>query len=638
MALVKYNFRPGINRELTDYTNEGGWYDCDKIRFKSGYPEVIGGWEKSITASLLGSARHIKAWSDLNGDRILGFGTHLKFIVNLGGELNDITPVLTTTAAGDVTFAASNGSSTITVSHTNHGATAGDFVIFSDATTLGGQITADVLNQEYQIATVSDANTYTVEARVAGVRMLDTSVMGVPTPTTVTADGSDTGNGGASVVGKYLLGSGKDTTFQGTGWGAGGWGEDGWGEADDEGIFRGVIRLWSSDNFGEDLLINPRNGGIFYWDRSTGGNTRSTNIADLSGASDCPTIAKQVLVSDQARHVIAFGCDLEATPGVQDPMAIRFSSSESLTDWTTLATNTAGELRLGSGSTFVTALETRQQILVFTDTTLYSMQYLGPPFTFGIHAISATTIIAPNAAVAQDDAVYWMGKQEFYVYSGTVQRLNCPVRSYVFDDLNLNQLDKVFACLNTEHSEVWWFYPSASSQEVDRYVAYNMMEQVWFFGTMERTAWIDRGVFSKPVATDTNGYIYEQESGLNDGSQNPSVALEPYIESSYMDIQDGEQFSFVRRMLPDVAFLTSSDPLPAVTITLTASNAPMSTYTKAQARTYRDSSVATGANRTEQLFFRLRGRQIKFKIESSQRNVTWRLGSPRIDVRVDGDR
>ena len=639
MPLTKLPMRPGINREVTDYTNEGGWYDCDKIRFKFGYPEVIGGWVKSLTVSLLGTCRHIQPWADLGGDRLLGFGTHLKFLMNIGGSITDITPVVTTTAAGAATFAAVDGSATLTVTHAAHGADKDDFVIFSDAAGLGGTVTADVLNQEYQIQSVESANTYTVTAREAAVGMLATVVDGVSTPTEVVANSSDTGNGGASVVIQYLLGSGRDTTFAGTGWGAGPWGDGGWGEPDPGGLFAGSIRLWSSDNWGEDLIINPRNGGLFLWDRSAGGTTRATNLADLASASDVPTVAKQVIVSDRSRHVIAFGCDLEITPGVQDPLAIRFSASETLTNWTSTASNTAGELRLGSGSQFVTAVETRQQILVFTDTTLYTLQYLGPPFTFGIQAVAAsTTIVAPNAAVAQDDAVYWMGQQEFYVYAGTVQRLPCTLRKFVFGDLNQNQRDKIFAGLNTEHAEVWWFYPSAASDEVDRYIVYNILEDVWYKGTLSRTAWADRGVFARPLATDPSGYIYDQETGLNDGSENPSVALEPFITSSYFDISEGDRLAFVRRFLPDVAFLSSSDPLPAVTVTLTTSNASMGSYEKAQAKTYRDNASATGTQRTEQLFYRLRGRQLKLKVESNQRNVTWRLGSPRIDIRPDGKR
>ena len=400
-----------------------------------------------------------------------------------------------------------------------------------------------------------------------------------------------------------------------------------------------TLRLWSHDNFGEDLLVNVRDGGIYYWDQTNGLGTRAVDLGSLAGANATPTVAKQVLVSDRDRHIIAFGCDTEANPGVQDPLAIRFSSQESLTDWQSTATNTAGELRLGSGSEIVTALETRQQILVFTDTTLYSMQFLGPPFTFGVNSLSENiTIAGPNAAIAVDDNVFWMGRTEFYAYGGSVQRLPCTVRDFVFSDLNDAQLEKVNAALNTQHAEIWWFYPSAESDEVDKYVVYNYLEKVWYYGTFARTAWIDRGIFDFPFAANSDGFIYEHEIGFDDGTTDPVSPINAYIQSSPIDIGDGEQFMLLRRMIPDVDFKSSTATIPQVDITLDVKNAPDGTYTRSQTDAFVKTQSVPVDDRTEQLYFRLRGRQMRFKLESDELGVDWRLGSPRLDIRPDGRR
>jgi hypothetical protein len=400
-----------------------------------------------------------------------------------------------------------------------------------------------------------------------------------------------------------------------------------------------TLRLWTHDNFGEDLLINVRDGGIYYWDQTGTLSSRAVDITSLAGGTSVPTVAKQILVSDRDRHVLAFGCDTESNPGVQDPLAIRFSSQESLTDWQTTANNTAGELRLGSGSEIVTALETRQQVLVFTDTTLYSMQFLGPPFTFGVNSLSENiTIAGPNAAIAVDDNVFWMGQSEFYVYSGSVQRLPCMVRGYIFSDLNDGQIEKVNAALNTQHSEIWWFYPSSNSDEVDKYVVYNYQEQVWYYGTFGRTAWIDRGIFDFPFAANVDGFVYEHEIGFDDGTTDPVSAIPAYIQSSPIDIGDGEQFMFIRRMIPDVDFKNSTAILPETNITIDVKNAPDGTYSSSQTDVFVKTQAASVNARTEQLYFRLRGRQMRFKISSDELGVDWRLGSPRIDIRSDGRR
>ena len=631
MPLAKFQFRPGINREITNYSNEGGWFDGDKIRFRFGFPEKIGGWRKNSAASFLNVCRALHPWVNLSNERYVGVGTTAKYYVERGGAYYDITPLRATTAAGDVTFAATDGSYQITVTDTGHGAVQGDFVTFSGAASLGGVITAGVLNQEYEIVDVVDANNYTIEARTAGTSISSITVNGELAPTYVTANSSDSGDGGASVIGAYQIGSGLDTAVLGTGWGVGGWSRGGWGSASNEPIVTNQLRLWSHDNYGEDLLFNVRDGGIYYWDASGGLNARGVALSSLSGANTTPTIAKQVLVSDRDRHIIAFGCDPETSIGTQDPLLIRFSSQESLTAWNSLPTNTAGELRLGSGSEIIMAVETRQQILVFTDTTLYAMQFLGPPFTFGVAPISENiTIRSPNAAVAVDDTVFWMGNSEFYVYSGAVQRLPCAVRDYVFDDFNFDQAMKVTTGLNAAFGEVWWFYPSANSSENNRYVVYNYLEQTWYYGTMSRTAWEDRGIFDNPIAAGSDGHLYQHENGFDDGSTNPASAISAYIESSPLDLDDGQQFMFIGRLLPDLSFLNSTAAVPTATFTTRVRNFQQGNFTS--------SSVNTFTTSTEQIFLRLRGRQMTIKVDSDGTGVTWRLGTQRYDIRPDGRR
>ena len=636
MPLTKLQFRPGVNRETTSYTNEGGWFDVDKVRFRFGMPEKIGGWEKFSGFSYLGTARAMHPWVALDNGRFIGIGTSLKYYLNQdGGSFSDITPIRSTTSAGDVTFAASNGSATITVTDTAHGAVSGDFVTFSGAASLGGNITAGVLNQEYNITEVLTGDTYTIAARTAGTSIADITVNGALSPTPVTANSSDTGNGGSSTVGTYQISIGLDTSTFGAGWGIGFWGRGTWNSAATTPLVTSTLRVWSHDNFGEDLLINVRNGGIYYWDKTTGSSTRAVSLDSLSGATSTPTIAKQVMVSDRDRHIIAFGCDTEANPGVQDPLAIRFSSQESLTDWASTATNTAGELRLGSGSEIVTAVETRQQILVYTDESLYAMQFLGPPFTFGVNLVSENiTTMGPLCAVAVEDNVFWMGQKEFYVYGGTVQRLPCTVRDFVFDDINLNQREKIIAATNTSFSEVWWFYPSESSDTNDRYVVYNYEQQVWYFGAMARSFWMDRGIFDQPIAAGPNNYLYSQETGFDDDGS----ALTAYIESSQIDIADGEQFSFIRRMIPDLTFRGSTAGSPSANITVKTRNFPGGNYLQSTSSAVTKSASVPVEQFTDQVHLRLRGRSFAMRVESTASGVGWRLGSPRLDVRPDGRR
>lgn len=414
----------------------------------------------------------------------------------------------------------------------------------------------------------------------------------------------------------------------------------GLGDADAAAGTTTVLRIWTHDNFGEDLIINVRDAGIYYWDKSSGLSARAVELSSLAGADGTtPTIAKQVLVSDRDRHIIAFGCDPENNLGVQDPLLIRFSGQEAPTTWQSLPNNTAGDLRIGSGSEIVCAVETRQQVLVFTDVSLHAMQFLGPPFTFGINMLSESiTVISPLAAIAHDDVVYWMGFEEFYAYGGQVQRLPCSVRSYVFDDFNRQQREKVFAAVNSAYSEVWWFYPSSASSEVDRYVVWNFQEQAWYYGTLTRTAWVDRGINDFPIAAFTDGRQYFHEIGLDDGTTVPESAISAYIESSQIDIGEGEQFAFIRRIIPDVTFENSTAASPSVVFTTQVRNFPGGNYLHSDAATTTRTATTPVEQFTEQVHLRLRGRSFAMKISSDASQVQWRLGSPRLDIRPDGRR
>jgi len=621
MALTKLQFRPGVNRETTSYTNEGGWFDGDKIRFRFGVPEKIGGWERATENTFLGTCRALKPFVALDSSLFMGLGTHLKYYVEESGIYNDITPIRLTTSAGDVTFSASNTSSTITVSDTAHGAVAGDYVTFSGAASLGGNITAAVLNIEYRIDTIINDNSFTVVAAV-------------------TANSSDTGNGGSSTVGAYQINTGLDTSVNGTGWGVGTWGRQGWDEPEAAGGVTTILRIWTHDNFGEDLIINVRDAGIFYWDKTSGVSSRAVSLASRTNAdSTTPTIAKQVLVSDRDRHIIAFGCDAETSIGTQDPLLIRFSDQEDPTTWRSLPSNTAGDLRIGSGSEIIAAVETRQQILVYTDVSLHTMQFLGPPFTFGINLISENiTIMSPLAAIANNDVVYWMGFEEFYVFSGQVQRIPCTVRSYVFNDFNRAQKEKVFAASNSAYSEIWWFYPSSTANEIDRYVVFNYQENAWYYGTLVRTAWVDRGINDFPVATFTDGRQYFQELGFDDATSNPPVAINAHIESSQMDLADGEQFAFIRRIIPDITFENSTAASPSVTFTTKVRDFPGGNYLNSDDALTTRSATTPVEQFTDQIHLRLRGRSFALRVSSSDTETQWRLGSSRLDVRPDGRR
>ena len=702
MPLTKLQFRPGVNRETTSYSNEGGWFDMDKVRFRFGYPEKIGGWIKQTINAFLGTARALHPWVSLDGTSFLGVGTHLKYYINEGGAYNDITPIRSTTSAGDVTFAtgfdtlngaidantesivlnsssgfpasgrikidseeityaaissntltgcvrgannttaashsnsANVGCATITVSDTAHGALDNDFVTFSGAVSLGGLITANILNQEYQITSIISDNAYQIEAREVATIGSITTTSGL-SPTFIFSNTSDSGNGGSSVVGAYQINTGLDTTISGNGWNAGTWGRGTWNSSADLSVAGQTLRIWSHDNFGEDLIINVRDNNIYYWDKTNGTGTRAVELSSLSESNKAPTVAKQIMVSDRDRHVIAFGCDSEVNAGVQDPLLIRFCDQENVREWQSLITNTAGDLRIGSGSKIVTAVETRQQILVYTDVSLHAMQFLGPPFTFGINAISENiTIAGPLASIAVEDNVFWMGAEEFYVYAGSVQRLPCSVRDYVFTDINSDQLEKVTAGVNSAFAEVVWYYPSASSSENDRYVTYNYQQKIWYYGNLSRTVWLDRGVNANPIAASDDHYLYLHEIGFDDGSTEPVSAITAFIESSQMDLGEGDSFAFMRRLIPDVTFRNSTADTPSATMTLKVRNFPGGAYLASDAGTISKTASVPLEQFTDQVHLRLRGRSFALRMESQSAGVTWRLGSPRVDIRPDG--
>ena len=620
--LVPLKIRPGFNRDATRHGSEGSWFEGDKVRFRDGMPEVIGGWTRFTTTALVGTCRSLVSWARINGEVLVGAGTTLKYYVVRGGLPFDITPIRNTTAAGDVTFSATDGSTILTVTDTAHGASIDAFVIFSGAVSLGGNVTADVLNQEYQIVDIIDANTYTVELAEA-------------------ANASDSGNGGASVVGTYLVNPGLNSGILGLGWGADPWGDGGWGEAGTTSAGEGTLRIWSHDNFGEDLVINPRNGNIYYWDSSAGyaSSNRAVALEDLSGATDAPVIATQTMVSDQDRHVICFGCNDQFDTANQDPLLIRWSDQEDITEWNTASTtNTSGSLRLSAGSEIVRAIQTKREILIFTDSSLHSMQWLGPPYTFGIQDIARSTQIAgPNAVTAANESVYWMADGKFMAYDGVTKTLPCTVDDYVFSDFNKAQAQKVAAGHNSEFSEVWWFYPSSASDENDRYVIFNYDQGVWYFGTLNRTAWLAAGIVDSPLAASTDGYLYGHEEGYNDGSMATPRAISAFIESSSVDIGTGSKFFFSRRALPDLTFRASTGT-PSATMTFKAFRFPGSNVSDTDSESVLQTATSVVEQYTEQLHIRLRGRAVSIRVSSDQENTSWRLGVPRLEMRTDGSR
>ena len=698
MPLQKILFKPGVNRENTRYTTEGGWYECDKIRFRQGNPEVIGGWQRISSTTFLGVCRSLWNWVTLANYSLIGVGTNLKFYIELGGAYYDITPIRATSTINNNPFVATNGSSTITVTDTAHGCVTGDFVTFSGATGLGGNITAAVLNAQYQV-TVLSVNSYTFTASA----------------TANATDAAGSPGGGASVVAAYQLNVGPATVIPLTGWGAGGWGSGPWGLGSATTV---PLQLWNQINYGEDLVFGPRGGGLYYWDATNGLTTRGVDLNTLGGTVtftnasptvvtltvpltegaavqfaattslptgisaattyyayqvegltcnlldgsgnvvntsstgtgvyisnlvDVPIYQNALTVSDVSRFIIVFGTN-DYGSVVIDPMLIRWSNQDDTFNWTPTATNQAGSLRLSHGSEIVTTIQTRQEIVVFTDSSVYSLQYLGPPYVWGSQLLGdSTSIIGPNAVVQASGIVYWMGVDKFYMYDGRIQTLNCDLRRYVFQDINLVQSLQVFAGANEGFNEVWWFYCAEGATAVGRYIIYNYLENIWYYGTMGRTAWLDSGLQPSPLAATYSYNLVSHEQGLNDNETGANVALNSYISSSEFDIGDGHNFGFVWRVLPDLTFGDSvnspTGTVPTVNMTLYGlTNSGSGSTSSAGAPVASSSTYVITEEFTGQIYTRMRGRQMIFKMESNQINTTWQLGAPRIDIRQDGRR
>jgi hypothetical protein len=622
MPLQKITLKPGVNRENTRYTTEGGWYESDKIRFRQGTPEKIGGWLQTSANTFLGVCRSLWQWVTLDKIKYIGTGTNLKFYVARGGKYFDITPIRVTVTLGADPFATVNTSTIVTVTDVAHGAREGDFVTFSGATATGG-IPAGDINKDQQITRIVDSDSYEIV---------------VATTATSTATG-----GGAAVSAAYQINTGPEYQVPSTGWGAGPWGYGVWGTGAPS---NAELRLWSQMNFGEDLVFAPRYGGLYYWKASTGVNVRGVNVTSLLGASDVPTIVQDILVSDVSRFVLAFGANPLGETFL-DPMLIRWCNQEDIADWTPTATNQAGDLRLSHGSEISTAIQVRQEILVWTDQALYSLQYLGAPIVWGSTLMGDNiSIVGPNSAVVASTTAYWMGVDKFYKYDGTVATLRCDLRQYVFSDINMGQRYQVTAGTNEGFNEVWWFYCSAASTVVDKYVIYNYVEDVWYYGTMGRTAWLDSGITEYPMAATYANNIVQHENGVDDGTYgvNALLPIEATITSAEFDIGDGHQFAFINRILPDVTFRGSTSENPAISMTLLPLNNSGSGYTNPAsvggtntAPVVRSATVPV-EQFTGQVFVRVRGRQMSIKVNSTALGVQWQLGSPRIDIRPDGRR
>lgn len=703
--LSKILVKSGVNKENTRYTNENnGWYTSEKVRFRQGTPEKIGGWVRISQATFLGVCRSLWNWVTLSSANLLGVGTNLKYYIEEGGAYFDITPIRLTQS---VTFSAvtvAPYSSTITVTSVNHDAITGDFVTFSGAVSLGGNITAAVLNQQYQVASVINANTFTFTA-------LDPS-----TGVAVTSNASDVGNGGGSSIGAFQVNTGPGVAqVPLTGWGAGPWGGGTWGVTP---TVTDPLRIWNAGNWGEDLVFGPRTAGLYYWDATTGVATRGVALSSLGGTvtltiagpcvvtfgvvlsegtavsfettgalptgltagttyylrnvsgltanlsatpvgslittsgtqsgtqsmvlQDVPKFQYSLLISDALRYLLVFGTnDLDSS--IVDPMLIRWCDQESLVDWRPVSGNTAGSIRLSHGSQIIAVQQQRQEVLVWTDSALFSIQYLGPPLVWGSQILADnTSIIGPNATAIASGVTYWMGVDKFYMYNGRVQTLNCDLRRHVFNDLNKSQNYQIFAGTNEGFNEVWWFYCSADSTTINRYVVYNYMENVWYYGTMARTAWSDSGIRQYPQAATYSYNIVDHERGVDDNETGTAAAINAYIESAEFDIQDGHSLGYVYRVLPDITFDGSEASSPAVTMTLipmmnsgSGYNNPQSNSGSSSASVVR-TSTSTIEQFTGQVYVRVRGRQMIFKVESNQLGCTWQLGSPRIDIRQDG--
>ena len=644
MPFLKLNFRPGVNRDQTSYSGEGGWYECDKIRFFSGYPQKIGGWIKATPNSFIGVCRQMWNWITSFGDNLLAVGTNVKVYIEAGGTFFDITPLRTTlvSPATNNCIATTNGLTTVAFNITNHGCETGDYVTISGVVGTGspqaiGGIPITEINAEH-IVTKETANQFTITVSTAA--------------TSTTAS-----QGGTAIVVACQISPGNASLTYGYGWGAGQWQgagvpaneQFGWGLGANTPVLL-PQRDWWFDNFDNDLVMNIRNGEIYYWERgsievaTTALSSPAVLLSSLTNAASVPETAMQVLVSQNDKHLIAFGCQPYAVPPVSgdfDPLLIRWANQDEPQNWAPNTTNSAGFLRVSRGSEIIRALATRQEILVWTNSSLYSLQYLGTTEVFGIQELADNiSIIGPRAVTTANNVTYWMGQDKFYVYSGQVQTLPCTLRQYVFQDININQTDQIVCGTNEGFTEIWWFYPSSTSNWNDRYVIFNHLENAWYYGSIVRTAWLDTALRDNPVACstledETDGYLYAHESGVNDDEE----AMVSYIQSSDFDLGDGEQFMLTRRLLPDFNFNESTAASPTVTMTMRPKRFSGSAYANTASDTQSViSSSATIDQYTEQVFIRARGRQMALKVASEDLGVQWQLGSLRLDVRPDGKR
>jgi hypothetical protein len=647
MPLQKLQLRPGVNRESTTLANEGTWFEMDKVRFRSGYPEKLGGWtlDSGTTPSTLqppagsfwGVARALWNWVTLSGSNLMGIGTNLKYYIqdSAGGSFYDVTPLRDVNAVASNAFTTVNASTTVVINDAGHGAQEGDFVTISGVAGAVNGIPAAALNREFRI-TYIDSATYSI---------------------VVSSPATSSGTTGAATF-SYQIAIGGEIFTVGTGWGAGGWGGDtagvltGWGVPAPAGIGVGIqLRLWSQDNYGQDLILNPRGGGLYLWkvNPSPSIYDRAVLLSPASPApyttdSSCPTVVNAVAISDASRFTIAFGCNDYGSAAL-DPLLIRWSDQENYALWAPAATNQAGSYRLSTGSSIVAHQQTRQEILVWTDAAVYSMQYLGPPFVWGFQILGENISIAgPNVTATAANIVYWMGYDKFYMYSGRVETLYCPLRQYIFGDINLQQQYQFFAGTNEGYNEVWWFYCSANSDVIDRYVIYNHLEKIWSYGNLSRTAWLDTPLRESPTAAGYNGQLIYHETGVDDGTTNPPSPISSFCQSADMDIGDGHTYGFVWRMLPDVTFDGSTVNNPQVTFTLRPRQNPGANYSAApdptvtSAQNYQAQRNYVVQQFTQIVYTRVRGRQMAFRISSEGLGVQWQLGVPKIDVRNDGQR
>jgi hypothetical protein len=612
MPLQKLQFKPGVNRDQTNYTNEGGWYQCDKIRFRSGYPQKIGGWLRYGTFTIIGVCRQMFNWITTASDNIMALGTSKKLYLEVGGNLRDITPlrVTLTSPTTNNCFDTTNGSNLVNVNIVGHGATAGSYVTFSGVVGPIGGIPQAQFNAEFEITSVTDTDNFKIT-------------------TTTSATSTTTNQGGTAIVAAFQINIGNDINTVGYGWGAGAWGANGWGT----GSVTPVVTLqrdWFFDNFYNDLIANIRGGSIYIWEYTSVFNTRAVLLSSITGAADVPSQVTQILVSQGDKHLLAFGCT-EYGSSDYNPLLIRWSDQDNPEFWTPLVTNSAGFIQVPRGSRIVRAIPTRQEIVVFTDGTLNSLQFLGTADVFGIQELSDNISIAgPRAVTAVNNTVYWMGLDKFYAYSGRVETLPCTLRNHVFQNINFDQLDQVVSGTNEGWNEIWWFYPSANSTVNDSYVIYNHLERIWYYGSINRTAWIDSALRQYPQAVGSN-LMYNHEQGLNDDA----APMSAYINSSDFDLVDGDQFILIKRILPDLNFEGSTATSPAVRMTMRPRNFSGSAYGTSPTQRVIETQVD---QYTDQIFLRARSRQMGFKISSDTLNVQWQLGSPRLDGRPDGKR